>query len=1248
VVTVSTYDAGQASLSIVPTFKGVVAAIEKQATEGAKAFASTFNDLLRRSLELPSPTSAAAESGAKSGGAFAEAFKERVEAAFQSLPEAEVNADTAEAEARIQQIRADLVELSGKRIGVDISDAEALAQLGALKAELDEIGSRSPSVQVQVDTARASASLAEIAAEADAVGQKSPTIDVNANTADASSEISGLLVGVLALGPALIPIGAAAVAGLGGIATVAAAGAAGLGVLTLGLSGVSKAMGLLGKEQQASAADAAEAAKKSAASARAEASAAASLQSADEALTNTRRSTAAQQVQAAEQVANARRSLGDAETQAAEQIRQADEQVATAEYGVTQANEQATEAMTALNDAREQAVRDLQSYADAAVDANLNVTQAQLDLTDAQNQYNADQQSGTATALQLQQDSLNVAKAQQALTEAQQQATDATQDNTKAQQAGVDGAPGVVSAVQQVAQAQHDQQTAALALTDAQRNQAQVAASSAESIVKAQQAISDAVREEATVQAQAAYSVQAAENSVADAARRVADAHAEAAQSSVTSLSKIQAQLALLPPGVVAFATAVRANLLPLFNQLKNVSAQGLLPSFQQSISNLKPLFAPLTAFVSGLAKTMGGLAVSASKALTDPFWTQFFAYVSATAGPTLATFAKIIGNLAEGFAGLVEAFQPITDKIGAGLVSLSAKFAKFGTGNGNGLQAFIGYIQQNGPLVVSTIGKIADAIAGILKAAAPLGPPLLKIIGDIASLVSTITGLPGHVGTAAIAFAGVTAVALKLDSKLGDVLKLFGASGWANGPLHNGLSSLASKISDLVGSGSKAGLSALKSGIQGVAGKFADLGKAAATAATDFAAATGRMLASAATWVVESIADAAAVAASYIAAAASAAAAWIAANAAILLAGGGITLGLAAIGIAVYELATHWSTVWGGIKKAAEDAYDGIKKVVDGIVTFFTTTIPNAVSGVVDFIKKRWSTILVILTGPIGLAIVELKKHWNTIKNDASDAVDAVVGFFEKLPGRIINGLADLGKDLLHLATTAFNKLSDAARSAGSDLIGFVEKLPDRILNALGDFGKLLYNAGKAIIEGLINGIKDAAKKVAGVIGGVAHDVKHGFEEVLHIASPSKVFEGYGGNIVQGLVNGITENAASAVQAAASLAAGVAQPFVGQVYGGDGSTSPTFSTGIVGSLAPVIAAQAVIGATRHGLSPVDFFNNAAAQAPYAVIAQFGTETITAMSQRVATNVVVSKVTAALQIEGQGTPGSSLTHLAGA
>lgn len=81
-----------------------------------------------------------------------------------------------------------------------------------------------------------------------------------------------------------------------------------------------------------------------------------------------------------------------------------------------------------------------------------------------------------------------------------------------------------------------------------------------------------------------------------------------------------------------------------------------------------------------------------------------------------------------------------------------------------------------------------------------------------------------------------------------------------------------------------------------------------------------------------------------------------------------------------------------------------------------------------------------------------------------------------------------------------------------------------DWITEALGglvDKAVEMFPSGAAIVDGLIDGITGGAKKAAAAAVDLANTIAKSFADTLGIKSPSKLFEGYGKNTVQGFERG-------------------------------------------------------------------------------------------------------------------------------
>lgn len=130
---------------------------------GRKLSSGIVNEMGRKRADM-------AKEGERSGGAFSDMFRKRVEAAFKALPKLKPGADTSEADRALQAIRARMEELSKKHIGVDLSTKDAMAQLKVLEEEIKIVEKQSKSIDVRFNTAEARAQLALLERSANDVG----------------------------------------------------------------------------------------------------------------------------------------------------------------------------------------------------------------------------------------------------------------------------------------------------------------------------------------------------------------------------------------------------------------------------------------------------------------------------------------------------------------------------------------------------------------------------------------------------------------------------------------------------------------------------------------------------------------------------------------------------------------------------------------------------------------------------------------------------------------------------------------------------------------------------------------------------------------------------------------------------------------------------------------------------------------------------------------------------------------------
>lgn len=141
---------------------------------------------------------------------------------------------------------------------------------------------------------------------------------------------------------------------------------------------------------------------------------------------------------------------------------------------------------------------------------------------------------------------------------------------------------------------------------------------------------------------------------------------------------------------------------------------------------------------------------------------------------------------------------------------------------------------------------------------------------------------------------------------------------------------------------------------------------------------------------------------------------------------------------------------------------------------------------------------------------------------------IGKAIGWFRDLPGKF-------GK--------WFGGAKDAALTKLMGFLDWIRGLPGRITRALGSFGNLLRGAGQDLITGLWNGISSMAGWIQRSITNLIKKIIPGpVRKVLGIASPSKLFAGFGVNLGEGLVLGMQASQGMVARAAEGLA-GAAVP---------------------------------------------------------------------------------------------------------
>ncbi|GBD12541.1 hypothetical protein HRbin24_00549 [bacterium HR24] len=196
-------------------------------------------------------------------------------------------------------------------------------------------------------------------------------------------------------------------------------------------------------------------------------------------------------------------------------------------------------------------------------------------------------------------------------------------------------------------------------------------------------------------------------------------------------------------------------------------------------------------------------------------------------------------------------------------------------------------------------------------------------------------------------------------------------------------------------------------------------------------------------------------------------------------------------------QLKAQLEGIWNGAKEALEGIWNGLKEA--GEATF--GALRDALSGIADSARDLVVGAFEAMKDSVVGAVSALRDLAAGIMGNARD---------------LVAGAADAARDLV---VGAFNRMKDGVGMALWGLLETVRGIPGQILDALGDLGSLLWGAGRALIRGLIDGIKSMAGELKGVLGDLKDKItswKGPLTDDVRLLVP------HGRAIMEGLMAGI------------------------------------------------------------------------------------------------------------------------------
>lgn len=181
------------------------------------------------------------------------------------------------------------------------------------------------------------------------------------------------------------------------------------------------------------------------------------------------------------------------------------------------------------------------------------------------------------------------------------------------------------------------------------------------------------------------------------------------------------------------------------------------------------------------------------------------------------------------------------------------------------------------------------------------------------------------------------------------------------------------------------------------------------------------------------------------------------------------------------------WETAWNTIKSVGESIWNGLSSAGQAIFNGFSQILSNIWETIKSVASSAWETLKSTVLGLINGLVSGAQTAWNNMKQAVSDLVTKVTNIFNSIKN--IN-LWEAGKAIL-------DGFLGGLKSAWSSVTDFVGGIAGWIADHKGPIEydrKLLIPAGNAIMQGLDKGLQERFKGVKETVGGMAGEISDVF----------------------------------------------------------------------------------------------------------------------------------------------------------
>ena len=221
--------------------------------------------------------------------------------------------------------------------------------------------------------------------------------------------------------------------------------------------------------------------------------------------------------------------------------------------------------------------------------------------------------------------------------------------------------------------------------------------------------------------------------------------------------------------------------------------------------------------------------------------------------------------------------------------------------------------------------------------------------------------------------------------------------------------------------------------------------------------------------------------------------------SAALGVIGGPITLVVVAIGALAAAFIYLWNTsdsfrefwinLWNNIKETTG-------QIVDGIVNFFTVTVPEGFNNFINTVSEIPGKITTFLTEVVSNVASWASEMVQKAIQAGSEFVSSAINFIQQLPSKVWSWLSNTISNAANFASQFVQQAIQAGQSFFSEIVNKIGQIPGEMISI-----------GSEIVNGIKSGISGAWSSLTGWLGNMAKGLIDGVKSALGIGSPSRLF---------------------------------------------------------------------------------------------------------------------------------------------